>query len=532
VAGGALVVSGGGRGQRSPWAARRRTPVPDGRSSAVVSSGVALGAGETTSLEHRRFLPAPASWRPFRGGALFARVGGTTTVALLVDTLYDGLTTDPRLRPLFDGDRTAERARQKCFFGEWLGGPPAYSGMAWAGLAHRHAELPITRARAGLWLGHFRRALEASVAAADDRAAIFERAQELAFGLVNDGPDPERGTPHGMCLPRHHPVNVACDLAHRGDASGLAALQGRVPDLLDRPLHAAAILHRAALAGRVEAVTWLLDRAVDVDRPCSLPVGVAGLAFEGILFVTPLCAALLRRRGPIAALLRERGAKADVFTAAFLGDQPALGRLLASDRTLAQAADPATDVVEVTALHHAVSGGNERAIAAVLDHIDLPLRGAERALRGAAARGARAVVTRLLTMGADARAVGVGRWVLDPEIAPLLAAGGATVGGSGHWIGASCTGNQGRKDDPDFVRALLRHGARADDRRPGSNATALHHAARAGFLRTIALLLEHGADPDARDAGGATPLDWLEQATKSVNRAAVRALLAGRPSRD
>ena len=83
---------------------------------------------------------------------------------------------------------------------------------------------------------------------------------------------------------------------------------------------------------------------------------------------------------------------------------------------------------------------------------------------------------------------------------------------------------------------LLRHGARATDRRSGDhegttgvlalNATALHYAARAGFTKTIEVLLEHGADPAALDSHGRTPLAWLAQAAPSVPRAAVRNLLA------
>jgi ankyrin repeat protein len=46
-----------------------------------------------------------------------------------------------------------------------------------------------------------------------------------------------------------------------------------------------------------------------------------------------------------------------------------------------------------------------------------------------------------------------------------------------------------------------------------------------GFLMTIAVLLEHGADPGARNSHGRTPLDWLAQAAPSVPRAAVRNLL-------
>jgi ankyrin repeat protein len=119
----------------------------------------------------------------------------------------------------------------------------------------------------------------------------------------------------------------------------------------------------------------------------------------------------------------------------------------------------------------------------------------------------------------------------------MLARAGACVDRSGSWIGLSCTGNQGRKDDPEYVAALLRHGARVDDRRltgqdnDGGRATALHYAAKAGFMRTIAVLLEHGADPTAEDHNGFTPLDWLDRAAKSVDREAVRRLLRRPPER-
>jgi hypothetical protein len=58
-----------------------------------------------------------------------------------------------------------------------------------------------------------------------------------------------------------------------------------------------------------------------------------------------------------------------------------------------------------------------------------------------------------------------------------------------------CTGNQGRKDDLEYVAALLRHGARVDDRRK------------------------------VRDDNGLTPLDWLERSVSSLGRAKVHELL-------
>ena len=113
--------------------------------------------------------------------------------------------------------------------------------------------------------------------------------------------------------------------------------------------------------------------------------------------------------------------------------------------------------------------------------------GSARALRQAVALENVAIVRLIVERGVDATTLGPGRWVLHPELAPLLSAAGAQVDRGGGWIGLSCTGNQGRKDDPEYVAALLRHGARADDRRlvgqgsDGGHATALHYAARAGF---------------------------------------------------
>ena len=237
----------------------------------------------------------------------------------------------------------------------------------------------------------------------------------------------------------------------------------------------------------------------------------------------------MTRRSEIEALLLRRGARTDVFTAAFLGDLPLVQRLLSERPSLAQVPDPATDVLTITPIHHAVAGNQ-------LPTLRTPARshyraGSNRSPRPSAAaeRGSREMIELLLEHGADARAVGAGRWVLDPEIAPLLANAGASAGvgiggeDSGDWVRISCTGNQGRKDDPAYVAALLRYGARVDHRYNG--ATPLHYVVKAGFVQTIQVLLEHGADTDALDDRGRTPLDWLSQAAKSVDRDAVREVL-------
>jgi truncated hemoglobin YjbI/ankyrin repeat protein len=546
-------------GEKYTTALRRQ--VPAGTGPAALPYGSETDPAQPMCLEHRSLLDHPPGFRTFRGTDLFERIGGQPAIDRLVDHLYEGIADDDQLRPLFPRDIAHSRSMSKLFFAEWLGGPRRYSEQAHAGLRHRHDGLPITPALADRWLGHFRRALEATVAASSDGGAIFAQVRSLAMALVSrqvapvrprgrgnrpggkdvrDGESRTGPRPVAWCGIAARSVARARDLAHRGDAAGLGAALAEAPDLL-LPSYAAAIMQGAALAGRAEVVRLLLDRGAGADHPFYLPVSVTGVAFERVVFVTPLCAARMKRRPAVESLLLAAGAHEDVFTSAFLGDLTSLARMLTADPSLARATDPAVDVLDITPVEHAVAGGQASALRLILGHVADPLAGHVRALRGAVAQGSMTMVELLLAHGADATRIGVGRWVLHPGLAALLASHGAAIDSSGSWIGASCTGNQGRKDDPEYVRALLHHGASANDRRAGDpdgatgvralNATALHYAARAGFLRTIEVLLDHGADPDARDSNGRTPLDWLEQAAPSVPRAAVRNLIAPVPPR-
>lgn len=307
-------------GEKYTTALRRQ--LAPGTGSTAAPSVSETDSGHPAFLQHRRLLDHPPGFRPFRGTNLFERIGGQPAIDRLVDLLYEGIGDDDQLRPLFPRDLAGGRSMQKLFFAEWLGGPRRYSEQAYAGLRHRHDGLPITPALADRWLGHFHRAMVATVAAGDDRGAILTQVRSLAMALVSGQVAPARPPGRGnrpggkdvrgrgsdtgprpvsWCGIGARSVAWARNLAHRGDAAGLGAALAEAPDLL-LPSYAAAIMQAAALAGRTETVRMLLDGGAGADHPFYLPVGVTGAAFERVVFVTPLCAARLKRRPAVESL--------------------------------------------------------------------------------------------------------------------------------------------------------------------------------------------------------------------------------------
>src|SRR6202040_4213158 len=120
---------------------------------------------------------------------------------------------------------------------------------------------------ASRWLGHFRRAMEATVAAENERRTIFAQVRSLALVLVSGQVAPARPPGRGnrpggkvargsesengprqvaWCGIGARSVARARDLARRGDVAGLGAALAEAPDLL-RATYAAAIMQTAAL---------------------------------------------------------------------------------------------------------------------------------------------------------------------------------------------------------------------------------------------------------------------------------------------
>ncbi len=120
----------------------------------------------------------------------------------------------------------------------------------------------------------------------------------------------------------------------------------------------------------------------------------------------------------------------------------------------------------------------------------------------------------------------VDSWVDDVEIVRLLLEFGAEVNPEGDWrspLGYAAA-EWSELDEPcESVRLLLEAGADPNTRGGPDGETPLHSAARHGHLQVISLLLEYGAEVNAKDSNTCTPL-W--NALYHQKEPAARLLLA------
>jgi hemoglobin len=107
---------------------------------------------------------------------LYDRSGGTPFFEALVGRFYDGVATDPLLRPIYpEPDLAGARHRLTLFLIQYWGGPTTYDReRGHPRLRQRHFPFAIGPAERDRWLVHMRAAVE-EVAPPPDVAAELER---------------------------------------------------------------------------------------------------------------------------------------------------------------------------------------------------------------------------------------------------------------------------------------------------------------------------------------------------------------------
>jgi ankyrin repeat protein len=282
-------------------------------------------------------------------------------------------------------------------------------------------------------------------------------------------------------------LKQALVLAGRGDVDAVASLVGEHPRLIDqRGGDGVTMLWTAARRGRLGLVRWLVAQGADVEIPGSA-------VHMTQVMVSPYCIAVRSRHAEVAQYLLDHGAQVDVFCAAFLGQLDALRTHI--DEGQANAQSPHEDFHPVTPLHYAVDGGSVAAARLLLaSGADVRTSGG-RLLTSAASQGSIELVRLLLDQGAEAaRAESIGPLHTEPAIAGLLVAGGfdlnVPIRDQETPLTMACRADKG--EHPALVAALLQLGADPNAKN-AKGRTPLAVAMSACFARTVALLRAAGA---------------------------------------
>jgi ankyrin repeat protein len=323
-------------------------------------------------------------------------------------------------------------------------------------------------------------------------------------------------------------VPIGLGSAGRGDLEAVAWLLAQRPHWLShRGSHGRSMLWEASWRGRLNVAQYLADRGADINA--------IGCHYTPIIVeITPYCAARVKRHEAVAEFLLSRGAAVGVHTAAYLGDVDAVSRLIGEQPDLLEALclqdcpepGPDGETDYGTPLCYAVCGGNLEVARLLVDRGAEVRRHSWHFLRYA---GDDAAMLRLLLENGADPAKAQPPTAPDTAAARVLAEYGvhADPNRADHgWppLVYICRGDRGGNRAE--VQRLIDAGADLAVRN-SKGKTALHVAAKSGFAPATEALLAAGADPNATDPAGETPLFEVVRSTikRTERRLAVASLL-------
>jgi hemoglobin len=120
---------------------------------------------------------------------LYDRAGGQAWFDDLVERFYEGVESDPVLRPLYPEDLGPGKRHLALFLGQYWGGPGTYSELrGHPRLRARHLPFPIDSPERDAWVRHMTEAVRAGGLSAEDEAAFLEYVDTAATHMINQHP--------------------------------------------------------------------------------------------------------------------------------------------------------------------------------------------------------------------------------------------------------------------------------------------------------------------------------------------------------
>lgn len=452
-------------------------------------------------------------------------LGGSDGVTSLIEDLYHRIEQDELLRVVFP-HFSSENAVP--FFRQWFGGDRTYSDDLTGGLLRQHQQRYISPKAAAAWLRCMRESL---IARGIDTESIMRSLTQIAKRMIHS-PETDPLEICQSCDGNQDPAQVQFELLLNSAAKGhiedvREALESDPTLAGRRGTHNKTLTWVATYCNRPAILELTLKAGGNLNVPACEPMH-ATLACDDVqmgtgVCVTPLAIAVKRRKPALIKLLQQHGAIDDVFTAAWLGDLDAVRRHLDRLPELATAIDPADDFQESSLLCHAVCGGNIDVVRLLLKHGAEVPRHSGKLLSLAVLMNRVDLVQLLIEHGADVQSTNYLGRLDDRErpVADLLVAHGKKVP---DWMLPKACRPDVSSNELHRVTVLLDYGASLEDRgRYGL--TALHYAVRGGKLPLIQLLLVRGANPDALDSDGLTPLLHLAKTRSKADPILVMELL-------
>lgn len=301
-------------------------------------------------------------------------------------------------------------------------------------------------------------------------------------------------------------LRVVVAAAGRGDLEAVQELVDYNPEWIRKTgSHGRTMLWEAVYRGKKNVVEFLVEQGADVNA--------VGCHFSThIVEISPYCVAKSMGREEMADYLQENGAVMDIHSAAYLGDYDLVLLLLEKNpdwvnlehRYTQRGPDP---YFRATPIFYAVSGDHKEVVELLVSRgADIKSQD-ERLLRFAMWKSHDSVKV-LLKNGIDPGKFKLEDPPEDRELAKLLVSHGARfdVNSSGsNWPPIVYASRGDKGEHPEEIQRLLELGADVNIRNYKGK-TALHCAAKAGFVEVMTVLVANGADINAVDDNGETPI--------------------------